>query len=61
MSKPVNHESLSHEYRQQIRDLRDYQAMPGKVNFKNRIRRENLKPIKGPDSGYGYSGKLRKP
>ena len=58
MSKPVNPESLSHEYRQQIQDLRDYQKMPGKVNFKNRIKKISLEP-KGKKDQYGIIGVLR--
>ena len=48
-------------WRKADEDLRDYKKVPDQVSFKNRIKREDLKPIKGPDSGYGYSGNLRKP
>ena len=58
MPKPVNPESLSHEYRQQIQDLRDYQKMPGKVNFKNRIKKIALIPKGKPDE-FGVIGKTR--
>ena len=58
MSKPVNPESLSHEYRQQIQDLRDYQKMPGKVNLKNRIKKIALTP-KGKKDQYGIIGKTK--
>ena len=58
MPKPVNPESLSHEYRQQIQDLRDYQKMPDRVSFANRIKKISLAPKGKPDM-FGIIGKTR--
>ena len=58
MPKPVNPESLSHEYRQQIQDLRDYQKMPDRVSFANRIKKIAMTPQTPPNES-GYSGQLK--